>query len=378
MANQIPFHKPYIPVELLDSFKDTLRLGHLEGNGPNTKQCELEMGALLKHDRVLLTNSCTSALEIAVAISGVGHGDEVILPSFTFVATASAVCRTGAKPVFVDIDRDTLCIDLQCAEKAITKRTKVIMPVHYAGISCDMDQLMQLASEHNIKVIEDAAQGFLCTYKTHQLGTIGDFGCFSFHNTKVFSAGEGGAIVVKNEEDWEKAIIWRDKGTNRQQFFQGKIDKYGWVGSGTNSLMSELNATLLMSQIENRGIILKRREQLFYRYLDAFKNLPRSMVIPSYNTLNYHFFYFLMDGKHQAKEILAFFKEHGINAVQHYSALHCSTYAKENDLLPDYELPVSEDISASIIRLPLFTDMTTKQQNQVIRHSWEFLTSSQL
>ena len=373
MVNQIPFHKPFIPEELMDSFKRALILGHLEGNGPNTKKCEIEISKLIKHDRILLTNSCTSALEIAVTLSGVGYGDEVIIPSFTFVSTASAVCRVGAKPVFVDIKRDTLCLDLLCVEKAITKRTKAIIPVHYAGISCDMDQLMQLASTHNIKVIEDAAQAFLCTYKKKPLGTIGDFGCFSFHNTKVFSAGEGGAIVVKNEEDWKKAVIWRDKGTNRQKFYEGKVDKYGWVGSGTNSLMSELNATFLISQIKNRDMILKKRERLFNRYLDVFTKLFRTILQPSYNQLNYHFFYFLIDRNLQAKEMLAFLNEHGIQAVQHYSALHRSTYAKENNLLPDYELPVSDYVVDSIVRVPLFTDMTINQQNKVIKHSCEFI-----
>lgn len=372
MVNKIPFHKPYVSPDLEKALAEVIRSGVAEGNGPNSRLCEEEIGRVLGSKRILLTTSCTSALEMAVLLSGIGPGDEVIVPSFTFVATASAVCRSGAIPVFVDIDPETLCIDLTQVEAAITDRTKAILPVHYAGISCDMSELKVLANGYGLKIIEDAAQAFLGKYEDSYLGAIGDFGCFSFHNTKVFSSGEGGALVVNNAADWEKATVWRDVGTNRQDFLDGNVDKYSWIGDGTNISMPELSAAMLLTQIRSRDDILSKRKYLFERYLDCLSGLFKVPKIPEYNEINFHFFYVMMQEASQAKELIAFLEERGIQAVQHYPPLHKSTYVKKSDNIISPHLPISDTTASNIVRLPLFTDMLVQEQDRVISAMREF------
>ena len=273
MSRHIPFHKTYVPESFLQNLPNLLNGKRLEGSGENNLACEDILSSFLNGARTLLTSSCTSALEAAVKLADIGSGDEVILPSYTFVASASAITRAGATPVFVDIDPETLCIDLSLIEQHITARTKAILAVHYAGFSCDMDSLKSLANRHNLRIIEDAAQSLMIGYKDTPLGTIGDFGCFSFHDSKVFSAGEGGALCINAPDKIDQAIIWRDKGTNRQDFLNKLVTKYEWVAQGTNACMSELNALFLKSQLDEAGQIIIARGKLFATYQDALTPL---------------------------------------------------------------------------------------------------------
>jgi dTDP-4-amino-4,6-dideoxygalactose transaminase len=373
MPCKIPFHKACIPQTTIGAIEDVLKSRRLESGGAYIQKCEKKIAELLETKHVVLYSSCTTALEAACEIAGLSPGDEVILPAYTFVSSANAIVRAGATPVFADIDKENLCIDLNQVERLITSKTKAIMPVHYAGFSCDMDNLISLAKKHNLIIIEDAAQAFLADYKSTPLGTIGDFGCFSFHNTKTFSAGEGGLLVCKTKEHYEQALVWRDKGTNRQDFLDGKVDKYGWISKGTNAGLPELSATVLYGHIAHRDEILEKRKKLFERYTEYFSqkndiNSYTPLFQPDWNDrINYHFYYLLFKDKKACIKFSNHLASHDIQTAQHYPSLAASQYAANNNLSQDKFFPVSQTVAEGILRLPLYTDMTESEQDYVFK-----------
>ncbi|MCH9698201.1 MAG: dTDP-4-amino-4,6-dideoxygalactose transaminase [Gammaproteobacteria bacterium] len=369
---RIPFHKTYVSKGLPAKISQRLLAGRLESGGASGTDCRDYLTSMIGQDNVLLTSSCTSALEAAAYLAEIGPGDEVIVPSYTFVSTVNSICRFGGVPVFVDVDSRNYCISLDEVEKALTKKTKAVIAVHYAGVSCDMDRLMQLSKLHGFKVIEDAAQALGSKYKGRSLGCIGDFGCFSFHDTKVFSAAEGGALVVRDDDTMKKACTWVDKGTNRKEFFEGKVDKYGWVGLGTSSGMDELSAVLLLDNLERCEYILSRRKQIFLKYSNDLKSLSRYNVdlmnIPAWNTVtNYHFFYMIVEDSEVAKKVIDMLKESGICAVQHYPQLHKSDYCQLKKYKSIEPFNNTDNISECIVRLPLYVDMSPDDVDEVIQ-----------
>jgi dTDP-4-amino-4,6-dideoxygalactose transaminase len=293
MTFRIPFNKPCIVGPELIYVGQAIANGHASGNGPYTKRAEQLMAEQFGAARILLTTSCTAALEMGALLCDLEPGDEVILPSYTFVSTANAIVLRGAKPVFVDIRSDTLNIDEQLIEASVTSPTRAIFPVHYAGVACDMDEIMEIATRHKLLVVEDAAQGVYAKYKEQWLGTIGDLGCYSFHETKNFSCGEGGALVVNKEGLEDRAEILREKGTNRSQFFRGQADKYTWVDIGSSYVTSDMLAAFLVGQLENMQKITEKRRLIYNRYFEtltplAERGLIRLPIIPQYCLTNYH------------------------------------------------------------------------------------------
>ena len=300
------------------------------GDGPFTKKCHHWFEERFGAQKVLLTTSGTTALEMATILCGLKEGDEVILPSYTFSSTATSIVLTGAKLVFVDIRPDTMNIDETKIEAAITDKTRAIMVVHYAGVACEMDTIMDIARRHNLKVIEDAAQGVMSTYKGRYLGTIGDFGCYSFHETKNYSMGEGGALVINHPEYNERAEILREKGTNRAKFFRGQVDKYTWVDYGSSYLPSDLNAAYLYAQLEKADEINEKRLKIWNCYNEAFKNLQEAgklelPTIPEECVHNAHMYYIKLKDLKQRTEFLSYMRENGVCCVFHYIPLHSSS-----------------------------------------------------
>ena len=291
---RIPFNKPPHIGKESDYVLDAVNKGHISGDGGYTKKCAKKLEEFSGTKKALLTTSCTHATEMAALLSDIKPGDEVIMPSYTFVSTADAFVLRGATPVFVDIRPDTMNIDETLIEDAITSKTKAIVPVHYAGVGCEMDTIMDIARRHNLTVIEDAAQAIVSTYKGKALGTYGDFGCYSFHETKNISMGEGGALLIQNEDLVEPAEIIREKGTNRAKFFRGQIDKYTWVNYGSSYLPSDMNAAYLWAQLENIDIIQKKRLSVWNRYREGLSELEKKEyiefgVIPDECTNNAHY-----------------------------------------------------------------------------------------
>jgi dTDP-4-amino-4,6-dideoxygalactose transaminase len=308
-------------------------------------------------NKILLTTSGTHALEMAAILSEIKEGDEVIIPSYTFVSTANAFALRRAKLVYCDIREDNLNIDENKIEELITKKTKVIVPVHYAGIACEMDKIIEIAKKYNLIVIEDAAQGVDAKYKDKYLGTIGDFGCYSFHETKNFSAGEGGAISINNPKYIERAEIIREKGTNRNQFFRGQVDKYTWVDVGSSYLPSDINAAVLYNQFENIEKINNKRKEIYDTYYNELKELEqkeklRLPIINEFSTTNHHMFYILLNSENERNKLMNYLKKYEIYGVFHYIPLHESKYSKLN--FGEYKLPITEKISRRILRLPFY------------------------
>lgn len=366
----IGFNKPYLTGKELHYIDDAHNRGQLAGDGHYTRLCN---GWLERHTgchKTLLTHSCTAALEMAAILADVQPGDEIIIPSYTFVSTANAFVLRGGVPVFVDIRADTLNIDESLFEAAITARTKAIVPVHYAGVGCEMDTIMDIACRHGLMVIEDAAQGVMATYKGRPLGAIGDLGCFSFHETKNIISGEGGALLINNPALAERAEIIREKGTNRSQFFRGQVDKYTWVDVGSSYLPGEIIAAFLWAQLEEAQSITVRRLGLWQRYHDAFEPLERAgrvrrPVIPDDCGHNAHMYYLLLRDLEDRTAFIERMKEGGVNCVFHYVPLHSSPaglrYARAAGALP-----VTESIADRLIRLPLFVDMAESDQSRVV------------
>ena len=330
----------------------------LSGDGEFTKRCSYWLGKWCGTAHVFLTPSCTHATEMAAILAGISPGDEVIMPAYTFVSTADAFVLRGAKVKFVDIRPDTMNMDEMLIENAITKRTKAIIPVHYAGVGCEMDAIMDVAKRHHLLVIEDAAQGVMSTYKGQALGAIGDYGCYSFHETKNYSMGEGGAIVVKNKEKVELAEIIREKGTNRSKYFRGQIDKYTWVEAGSSYLPSELNAAYLWAQLEQPEEIFQNRMKTWNMYQEGLQRLEESgrlqlPFIPTECVHNAHMFYIKTESLGERTELISFMKSKGINLAFHYVPLHTAPAGiKYGEFIGEDRYTTAE--SERLVRLPLY------------------------
>lgn len=316
-------------------------------------------------ENFLLTTSCTHSLELAALLAELQPGDEVLVPSYTFVSTADAILLRGATPIFVDIDKRTFNMDVHKIEEKITKKTKAIFPVHYAGVACDMDSIMEIANKHHLIVVEDAAQGVLAYYKEKPLGTIGDYGCYSFHETKNYVMGEGGAIIVKDKDKFLEAEIIREKGTNRSQFIKGMVDKYTWHKVGSSYLPSDVLAAMLYGQLERADEIMKKRMHIWNTYHQTFEPLEQQEklvrpYIPDYATHNAHMYYMILPNEEKRNNLMEQLKKQGILAVFHYIPLHTSPMGiklgyKQGDL------PVTEEYAKRLLRLPLYPDMTQEE-----------------
>ena len=356
--DSVPFNIPPVMGDELDAIGDAIARRRLAGDGHYTKLCETWLRERLGSREVFLTHSCTAALEMAALLLDLGPGDEVIMPSFTFVSTANAFALRGAVPVFVDIRPDTLNIDENLIEAAITPRTRAICVVHYAGVGCEMDAIGSIAARHGLAIVEDAAQGILATYRDRPLGAIGAFGALSFHETKNIIAGEGGALLVNDPHFVERAEIIREKGTNRAQFFRGQVDKYTWVDIGSSYLPSEILAAFLAAQIEEAEAITTRRLALWNHYHEALAPLEaagrlRRPVVPAHCTHNAHMYYVLLDGLDARTRFIAALKSDDIHPVFHYVPLH-SAPAGRNYGRTSGDLGVTERTSERLVRLPLW------------------------
>jgi len=371
MKYEIPFNKPFVIGKELVYIEQAVKTGQIASDGIFTKKCTDFFKNKYQFNCVLMTPSCTASLEMAGMLCDIQPGDEVIMPSYTFVSTANAFVRMGAVPVFVDIREDTLNINESKIEAVITPKTKAIVPVHYAGIGCEMDTIMDLAGSHHLKVIEDAAQGVNATYRGKPLGGIGDFGCFSFHETKNANCGEGGALAVNDSEMVNRAEIIRDKGTNRQQFFRGEIDKYSWVDVGSSYVLSEICSAFLYAQLEYIEKIDVRRKDIYTRYYNGLKKHEdagylRLPVIPDYCGSCYHMFYVLLPDQSHRNGLIRYLKNKGVFAVFHYLSLHLSPFGKKFGA-KEGDLPVTESVSERLLRLPFFYDLSHEDQDYVMR-----------
>jgi dTDP-4-amino-4,6-dideoxygalactose transaminase len=373
---QIPFNRPYLTGNELKYIKDVLDSleegGHISGDGKYTKKVqefiELRFGAR----KALLTTSCTSALELATRLLNLKSGDEVIVPSYTFSSTVNPVLMVGARPVFAEIQEDTLNIDPEDIRRKITPRTRAIYPMHYAGVACAMAEIMEIAHEHDLKVVEDAAQGVNAKYKGKYLGTIGDFGCYSFHETKNYVCGEGGALIINpdDRELIERAEIIREKGTNRSKFYRGETDKYTWLDVGSSYLPSDILAAFLYAQFEKLDEIQEKRMRIWQTYYTSLKpieekgrlRLPR---VPGYATHNAHLFYILLQDEGERDFAIEILNKCGIHAVFHYLPLHTSLMGRKLGYKPG-DLPFVEDASERLLRMPLFAGMEDGEQRYIL------------
>jgi dTDP-4-amino-4,6-dideoxygalactose transaminase len=368
-ANSIPFNKPYMTGRELWYITQAHTNGHLAGDGMFTKKCHAWLETRTGSHKALLTHSCTAALEMAAILADIQPGDEVIMPSFTFVSTANAFVLRGGVPVFVDIRMDTHNIDETRIEAAITPRTRAIVPVHYAGVACEMDAIMNIAKRHNLLVIEDAAQGIMSTYKGKPLGSIGHLGVYSFHETKNIISGEGGALLINDESFAERAEIIREKGTNRSQFFRGQVDKYTWVDIGSSYLPGEVIAAFLWAQMEEADQINSRRLAIWSFYHQALAPLEsagklRRPVVSKECKHNAHMYYIVLADLETRTQAIAQMKEAGINTVFHYVPLHTAPYGKKHGRAHD-DLPITRMTSDCLLRLPLWLGVEAYQQSVV-------------
>jgi dTDP-4-amino-4,6-dideoxygalactose transaminase len=376
MPTQIPFNKPFIAGKELYYIAQAVTLNNLAGDGHFTQQCCRLLEQSFGIHRVLLTPSCTAAIEMAAMLCDLKPGDEVIVPSFTFVSTASAFVREGARPVFVDIRPDTLNIDERLVEEAVTEKTRVIVPVHYAGVGCDMDRIMVIARKHGLLVVEDAAQAVNSFYAGKALGSIGDLGTYSFHETKNYISGEGGALCINRPDLVERAEIIRDKGTNRQKFFRGLVDKYTWVDIGSSYVPSEIVGAFLYGQLEMMGPISDRRRAIyeFYRtHLEPLRaeghlQLP---FTPKDCTANYHMFYVLAKDGPTRDALMQHLRKQGISAVFHYVPLHSSPMGQKLGGNAR-QLPVTDSTSSRLLRLPFYYTITEEEQAEVVKQITAF------
>jgi dTDP-4-amino-4,6-dideoxygalactose transaminase len=372
----IPFNRPFVVGKELYYIAQAVQNGHLAGDGHFTKMCNAWMEKKFRAKKVLLTHSCTAALEMAALLADVKAGDEVIMPSFTFVSTANAFALRSATIRFVDIRPDTLNIDETKIEQAITANTKVIVPVHYAGVGCQMDAIMAIADRHNLLVVEDAAQGVNSSYNGRHLGTIGHLGCYSFHETKNFISGEGGALVINDPQYIERAEIIREKGTNRSQFFRGEVDKYTWVDIGSSYLPSELIAAFLYAQLEQADEITNQRQSIYARYAAGLKPLADAGILrlphtPSECSHNAHMFYIVVRDEPTRRHFLVYLKENNIQCVFHYVPLHTSPMGLQYGCIPG-SLPVTEELSERLIRLPCYYELGPEEQDRIISCIFSF------
>lgn len=368
---KVPFNKPYMTGKELWYIAQAHANGHLAGDGAFTKHCSHWLEARTGAGKALLTHSCTAGLEMAAMLADLKPGDEVIMPSYTFVSTANAFVLRGAVPVFVDIRPDTLNIDETLIEAAITERTRAIVPVHYAGVGCEMDTIMDIARLHNRLVIEDAAQAVMASYKGRPLGGIGHMGALSFHETKNIISGEGGALLVRDQALAERAEIIREKGTNRSQFFRGQVDKYTWVDIGSSYLPGELIAAFLWAQMEEAETITQRRLAIWDTYHQAFAEAEssgklRRPIIPAHCAHNAHMYYLLMPDLDARTAFIDKLREAGINSVFHYIPLHTAPAGQRLGRAHG-DLKVTSDVANRLVRLPLWLGLED-QQEFVIEH----------
>lgn len=376
---KIPFNKPFVVGRELYNIAQAVVDGQLAGDGRYTKLCNQWIEQELRCKKALLTHSCTAALEMAAILCDIKPGDEVIMPSFTFVSTANAFVIRGGVPVFVDVRRDTLNMDEALVEHAITEKTKAIVPVHYAGVPCNMDGFMEIARKHGLFVVEDAAQGLLSTYKGNFLGTIGHLGCLSFHETKNIISGEGGALLINDERFIKRAEVIREKGTDRAQFFRGEIDKYSWVDIGSSYLPSELVSAFLYAQMEQADKIISKRRKIFDLYYTLLEPLMekgniRLPYIEKECASNGHIFYIITGSLAERTRLIRHLKENGVHAVFHYVPLHSSEagrrYGREGS-----GMDVTDDISNTLLRLPLYYEIGDDDVHYVAGKIEEFYMS---
>lgn len=376
----IGFNVPIFMEESIESIKEAANKRKICGDGEFTKKCSELIEKKFNSPRILLTTSCTSALEMAAILLDIKPGDEVIMPSYTFVSTADAFVMVGAKIIFVDINPNTMNIDENEIEKAITSKTKAIVVVHYAGISPDMDKIMEIAKKHHLKVVEDAAQGFMAKYKEKYLGTIGDIGCYSFHETKNYSMGEGGAISINDPELIERAEIIREKGTNRNKFFRGEIDKYTWVDYGSSYLPSELNCAYLYPQLKIAEKINEERLEAWNYYRKNLQKLEENgkitlQFVPDYSKHNAHMFYLKTRSLKERTELIKYLKENGVQAVFHYIPLHDSPAGKKFGKFNGEDKYTTLE-SEKLVRLPMYYKITKADQDIVIKEIKKFYEQS--
>lgn len=372
----INFNVPPVAGKELIYLEEAIRSKKICGDGAFTKRCSKWLEEQTGSERVLLTTSCTHATELAAILADIKPGDEVIMPSYTFVSTADAFVLRGAKAVFVDIRPDTMNIDETLIEDAITEKTRAIVPVHYAGVSCEMDTICEIAKRHNLYVIEDAAQGVMATYKGRPLGTTGDYGCYSFHETKNLSMGEGGALLIKDRENVLRAEIVREKGTNRSQFFRGEIDKYTWMDAGSSYLPSELNAAYLWAQLEDAQKIYDDRMRSWNLYYEQLKPLADEgrielPVIPEGCVHNAHMFYIKTKDLEERSDLIFFLKGKQINSVFHYIPLHSSPAGKRLGVFHGEDKYTTKE-SERILRLPLYYGLNEDQVKMVTDSIYEY------
>lgn len=372
----IPFNKPYLSGKEIEYIKDSVESGKISGDGVYTKKCNTFFEEAYGFKKVLLTTSCTHALEMAAILTNISPGDEVIIPSYTFVSTANAFVLRGAKIIFADSGSDNPNMNVDLLESLITHKTKAIVPVHYAGIACDMDAIMEIASKYKLWVIEDAAQAIESYYKGRRLGSIGHLSAFSFHETKNIISGEGGMLVINEDDFMQRAEIIREKGTNRSQFFRGEIDKYGWVDIGSSYLPSDIIAAFLYAQLEHLSNIQKRRREIWDHYWNSLQRLQmlgiRLPFISDFATNNAHMFYLVCKNLQQRQEFIEYLKTKGVFAVFHYISLHTSTYFINNH---DSRILKNCDIySDCLVRLPLFYELSFQKVNEICELIIEFFS----
>ena len=372
----IPFNRPSLEGNEIPYILDAIKIGHASGDGPYTKRCHALLEQTLGVPKTLLTTSCTHALEMAALLLDLQPGDEIIVPSFTFVSTINAFMLRGAHPVFVDVRPDTLNMDETRLESLITPRTRAIVPVHYAGVGCEMDAILDIAGRHSLAVVEDNAHGLYGKYKGRYLGTFGSLATQSFHETKNFTCGEGGALLINDPCYVERAEIIREKGTNRNRFFRGLVDKYTWVDIGSSYLPSDMLAAFLFAQLEAREQIQAKRRRIWDYYYANLQDWAddrgvRLPIVPEYCEQPYHMFYILMPSLDARQALISHLKARGILAVFHYLPLHLSDMGKRYGG-QEGDCPVTEDISDRLLRLPFYNVLTEMDQAHVVRMIKEF------
>ena len=367
---------PYIGTEMKYIEEAVAKNHKICGDGPFTKRCNAWLEKKTGTAKALLTTSCTHATEMAALLADIKEGDEIIMPSYTFVSTADAFVLRGAVPVFVDIRPDTMNIDETKIEEAITEKTKAIVPVHYAGVSCEMDKIMELAEKYHLTVIEDAAQGIMSTYKGRALGTIGDYGCFSFHETKNYSMGEGGALLIRDPKNVERAEIIREKGTNRAKFFRGQIDKYTWVDAGSSYLPGDMNAAYLMAQLDAADVIFEDRMRSWNLYKELLTPLAEEKKvelphIPEGCTHNAHMFYMKAKNLEERTKLIDYLKENGVQAVFHYIPLHTAPAGQRFGRFHGEDVYTTKE-SERLMRLPMYYGLKEEEVRYVASKIIEF------
>jgi len=373
----INFNQPYIAPNQEKYIKEALKNYHISGDGPFTKKCNLFLEEYFGVKKALITTSCTHALEMSAILLNLKEGDEVIVPSFTFVSTPNSFILRGAKPVFIDIRPDTLNMDENKLEDLITDNTKAIYLVHYAGVSCEMDQILEIAKKYGLDVVEDNAHGLFSKYKGKYLGTFGKFATQSFHETKNISCGEGGALLINDSSYIERSEIIREKGTNRSRFFRGQVDKYSWVDVGSSFLPSDILAAILLSHLEESQSIQRKRKEIWDTYDSVLKEWAQNNkviqpFVPDYCEQSYHMYYLLLPNLDTRQKFIQHLKNNGVHSVFHYVPLHTSEMGKKYGYI-EGSLPVTEDISNCLVRLPMYFDLTHKDLEKINQVVIEFV-----